>query len=168
MHDIETIYKEYFQTVYKYLICLTHNEDIAEELTQETFYKAIQKINTFKNNCKISIWLCQIAKNLWYDELKKNKKIKDISEDEYFSIQIMTDFEDKIISEENRKILYQRIRNLNEQTRKVIYLRIIGDLSFKEIGSILGKTENWARTTFYRGKEKLREEKDDDKSRFSR
>ena len=75
----------------------------------------------------------------------------------------MTDFEDKIISEENRKILYQRIRNLNEQTRKVIYLRIIGDLSFKEIGSILGKTENWARTTFYRGKEKLREEKDDDK-----
>ncbi len=163
MHDIETIYKEYFQTVYKYLICLTHNEDIAEELTQETFYKAIQKINTFKNNCKISIWLCQIAKNLWYDELKKNKKIKDISEDEYFSIQIMTDFEDKIISEENRKILYQRIRNLNEQTRKVIYLRIIGDLSFKEIGSILGKTENWARTTFYRGKEKLREEKDDDK-----
>ncbi len=163
MHDIETIYKEYFQTVYKYLICLTHNEDIAEELTQETFYKAIQKINTFKNNCKISIWLCQIAKNLWYDELKKNKKIKDISEDEYFSIQIMTDFEDKIISEENRKILYQRIRNLNEQTRKVIYLRIIGDLSFKEIGSILGKTENWARTIFYRGKEKLREEKDDDK-----
>lgn len=163
MHDIETIYKEYFQTVYKYLICLTQNEDIAEELTQETFYKAIQKINTFKNNCKISIWLCQIAKNLWYDELKKNKKIKDISEDEYFSIQIMTDFEDKIISEENRKILYQRIRNLNEQTRKVIYLRIIGDLSFKEIGSILGKTENWARTTFYRGKEKLREEKDDDK-----
>ena len=161
--QIETIYKEYFQTVYKYLICLTHNEDIAEELTQETFYKAIQKINTFKNNCKISIWLCQIAKNLWYDELKKNKKIKDISEDEYFSIQIMTDFEDKIISEENRKILYQRIRNLNEQTRKVIYLRIIGDLSFKEIGSILGKTENWARTTFYRGKEKLREEKDDDK-----
>ena len=163
MHDIETIYKEYFQTVYKYLICLTHNEDIAEELTQETFYKAIRKINTFKNNCKISIWLCQIAKNLWYDELKKNKKIKDISEDEYFSIQIMTDFEDKIISEENRKILYQRIRNLNEQTRKVIYLRIIGDLSFKEIGSILGKTENWARTIFYRGKEKLREEKDDDK-----
>ena len=163
MHDIETIYKEYFQTVYKYLICLTQNKDIAEELTQETFYKAIQKINTFKNNCKISIWLCQIAKNLWYDELKKNKKIKDISEDEYFSIQIMTDFEDKIISEENRKILYQRIRNLNEQTRKVIYLRIIGDLSFKEIGSILGKTENWARTTFYRGKEKLREEKDDDK-----
>ncbi len=156
MHDIETIYKEYFQTVYKYLICLTHNEDIAEELTQETFYKAIQKINTFKNNCKISIWLCQIAKNLWYDELKKNKKIKDISEDEYFSIQIMTDFEDKIISEENRKILYQRIRNLNEQTRKVIYLRIIGDLSFKEIGSILGKNRKLGKNNFLQGKRKIK------------
>ena len=159
MHDIETMYKEYFQTVYKYLICLTHNEDIAEELTQETFYKAIQKINTFKDNGKISVWLCQIAKNLWYDELKKNKKIENISEDEFFSIQLMSDIEENIISEEDRKILYKRINNLNEQTKKVIYLRIIGDLNFREIGSILGKTENWARTTFYRGKEKLKEEK---------
>ena len=159
MHDIETMYKEYFQTVYKYLICLTHNEDIAEELTQETFYKAIQKINTFKDNGKISVWLCQIAKNLWYDELKKIKKIENISEDEFFSIQLMSDIEENIISEEDRKILYKRINNLNEQTKKVIYLRIIGDLNFREIGSILGKTENWARTTFYRGKEKLKEEK---------
>ena len=163
MHDIETMYKEYFQTVYKYLICLTHNEDIAEELTQETFYKAIQKINTFKDNGKISVWLCQIAKNLWYDELKKNKKIENISEDEFFSIQLMSDIEENIISEEDRKILYKRINNLNEQTKKVIYLRIIGDLNFREIGSILGKTENWARTTFYRGKEKLKEEKSYDK-----
>lgn len=163
MHEIETMYKEYFETVYKYLICLTHNEDIAEELTQETFYKAIQKINTFKNNCKISTWLCRIAKNLWYDELKKKKKIKNISENEYFSIQLMTDIEENIISEEDRKILYQRISNLGEQMKKVIYLRIIGNLNFKEIGSILGKTENWARITFYRAKEKLKEEKNEKK-----
>lgn len=160
MHDIETIYKEYFQTVYKYLICLTHNEDIAEELTQETFYKAIQKINTFKNDCRISVWLCQIAKNLWYDELKKSKRIKDISEEEYLSIQTKIDMEENIIFQEDKKKLYQRINNLNEQMKSVIYLRIIGDLSFKEIGSILGKTENWARITFYRGKERLKEEKE--------
>ena len=162
MHNIESIYKDYFQTIYKYLICLTHNEDIAEELTQETFYKKKQKINTFKNDCKISVWLCQIAKNLWYDELKKNKKIKNISEDEYFSIQMINDMEDNIILEESKKNLYKKINNLNEQIRTVIYLRIVGDLTFKEIGCILGKTENWARITFYRGKEKLKEEKEDE------
>ena len=109
VQDIEKMYKENFQIVYKYLVCLTHNKDISEELTQETFYKAIQKINTFKNNCKISIWLCQIAKNLWYDEVKKNKRIKNISEDEYFSIQLMTDIEENIISEEDKKLYIKEL-----------------------------------------------------------
>ena len=76
MQDLEQIYKQYFETVNKYLFCLTHNSDISEELTQETFYKAVKKINTFKGECKMSVWLCQIAKNLWYDELKKNKKLE--------------------------------------------------------------------------------------------
>ena len=76
MQNIEEIYNDYFKIVKKYLFCLTGNNDIAEELTQETFYKAMLKINTFKGNCKMSVWLCQIAKNLWYNELKKNKKIK--------------------------------------------------------------------------------------------
>ena len=97
---------------------------------------------------------------MWYDELKKSKKIKEISEEEYLSIQTKIDMEENIIFKENKKTLYQRIDNLNEQMKSVIYLRIIGDLSFKEIGEILGKTENWARITFYRGKEKLKEEKE--------
>ena len=77
MKNIEKIYTENVETVRKYLFCLTHNDDIAEELTQETFYRAIRKINSFKNNSKISTWLCQIAKNLWFDELKKNRKVLD-------------------------------------------------------------------------------------------
>ena len=68
MQDIEKIYKEYFETVNKYLFCLTRNSDISEELTQETFYKAVKKINTYKGECKMSVWLCQIAKNLWIDQ----------------------------------------------------------------------------------------------------
>ena len=76
MQDMEQIYKEYFETVNKYLFCLTHNSDISEELTQETFYRAVKSIDKFKGNCKMSVWLCQIAKNLWYNELKKNKKLK--------------------------------------------------------------------------------------------
>ena len=156
MQDIEKIYEEYFETIKKYLFCLTHNNDIAEELTQETFYRAVQNINKFKGECKISVWLCQIAKNAWINELKKNKKIKFISEDELY-IEFHEDMEDKIISKENKIKLYKRLQNLDEKTREVIYLRIKGELSFKEIASILNKTENWARTIYFRGKQKLKE-----------
>ena len=157
MQDIEEIYKEYFETVNKYLFCLTHSNDIAEELTQETFYKAVKKIDTFKGDCKISVWLCQIAKNLWYNELKKKKRIKHIDEIDLFSIQNTEMVEDKIISNEEKVLMYKKMQKLDEQTREVIYLRITGELSFKEIANILNKTENWARVTFYRGKEKLKE-----------
>ena len=156
MQDMEQIYKQYFETVNKYLFCLTHNSDISEELTQETFYGAVKKINTFKGDCKMSVWLCQIAKNLWYDELKKNKKIEDIGDDMVL-IQAKDEIEDKVILNESKLELYRRIQKLDKTTREVIYLRITGELSFKEIGDILNKTENWARVTFYRGKQKLRE-----------
>ena len=156
MQDMEQIYKQYFETVNKYLFCLTHNSDISEELTQETFYRAVKKINTFKGNCKMSVWLCQIAKNLWYDELKKNKKVQNIGE-EIFFIQSEDEIEDNVIAKDNKIDLYKKIQKLDEQTREVIYLRITGELSFKEIGDILNKTENWARVTFYRGKQKLKE-----------
>lgn len=156
MQDMEQIYKQYFETVNKYLFCLTHNSDISEELTQETFYRAVKKINTFKGDCKMSVWLCQIAKNLWYDELKKKKKVENIG-DEMLSIQSEDKLEEKVILNESKVELYKKIQKLDKQTREVIYLRITGELSFKEIGDILNKTENWARVTFYRGKQKLKE-----------
>ena len=73
MQDMEQIYEQYFETVYKYLFCLTRNSDIAEELTQETFYRAVKKINTFKEDCKISVWLCQIAIKTVKEYLGKNE-----------------------------------------------------------------------------------------------
>lgn len=157
MQNIEEIYKEYFKIVNKYLFCLTHNSDISEELTQETFYRAVQKIDTFNEKCKISTWLCNIAKNLWYDELKKRKNIKYIEENDLSLVQINDDMENIIISKDSKMQLYKKMQNLDEKTREVIYLRINGELSFKEIGMILNKTENWARVVFYRGKEKLKE-----------
>ena len=155
MQDIEQIYKEYFETVNKYLFCLTQNNDISEELTQETFYRAVKKINTYRGECKISVWLCQIAKNLWYDYYRKNKKLT--NEDEIFNIQEMNTLEEKVISNDEKISLYKKMQNLDEKTREVMYLRITGELSFKEIGVILNKTENWARVTFYRGKNRLKE-----------
>lgn len=152
MQDIEQIYKEYFETVNKYLFCLTHNNDISEELTQETFYRAVKKINTYKGNCKIQVWLCQIAKNLWYDQCRKNKKMADIPEDEMTIGQAINFTEEQAIANDEKISLYKKMQKLDEKTREVMYLRITGELSFKEIGTILNKTENWARVTFYRGK----------------
>lgn len=157
MQNIEQIYKEYFETVKRYLFCLTHDNDIAEEITQETFYRAVKKINTFKGECKISVWLCQIAKNIWYNELKKNKKREEIIKDNFTFETIENQLENIIISKESKLEIYKKIQKLDEKTRNVMYLRITGELSFKEIGTILNKTENWARVTFYRGKEKLKE-----------
>ena len=157
MQDIEKIYEEYFETVNKYLFCLTHNNDISEELTQETFYKAVKKINTYKGECKMSVWLCQIAKNLWYDQCRKNNKNIDLEEMEALCFQDSNTVEDKIISNEEKISIYKKMQNLDDKTREVMYLRITGELSFKEIGVILNKTENWARVTFYRGKNKLKE-----------
>ena len=157
MQDMEKIYKEYFAIVNKYLFCLTHNNDVAEELTQETFYKAVKKINTYREECKMSVWLCQIAKNVWYDSLRKNKKQVNIDDSELFNIEDMNKLEESIVLKEAKLSLYKKMQELDEKTREVIYLRITGELSFKEIGEILNKTEIWARVTFYRGKNKLRE-----------
>lgn len=159
MQNMEEIYKEYFETVKKYLFCLTHNNDIAEELTQETFYKAVKNIQTFKDDCKISVWLCKIAKNTWLDSIKKNKNIKDMADNELFEIESLETTDETVISNQGKLELYKKIQKLDEKTRDVIYLRITGDLNFKEIGDIFNKTENWARITFYRGKQKLKEVK---------
>lgn len=158
MQDIEDVYVEYSKLIYKYLFCLIHNSEIAEELTQETFLCAIKNIDRFKGNCKISTWLCQIAKHLWYKELKRLKKANIIPIGE-ISIDISNgdDVEAKIIKESEKEILYKKIESLSDEVKEVIYLRIIGEFSFKQIGEILGKNENWARVTFYRGKEKMKE-----------
>lgn len=153
MHDIENLYNDNFQLVYKYLITLTQNIDIAEDLTQETFYKAAKNINKFNGNSKLSTWLCKIAKNLWLDEIKKNPKFQSINENLISS----TD-DDKVFATDNKLQLFKNIQELDEKTRDVIYLRLTGELSFKEIGNIMNMNETWARVTFYRGKSKLKEE----------
>ncbi len=156
MKNIEEIYTEYFDMIYKYLLCLTHNADISEELAQETFYKAIVSINSFKEDSKISTWLCKIAQNLWYDEIRKNKKSV-INYDDLSLIVSDEDIEHNLISNYEQISLNTKINSLDNISKKVIELRINGNLKFKEIGAIFGKSENWARVTFYRGKTKIKE-----------
>ena len=82
MQNIEEIYKEYSTSVYKYLFCLTQNKEISEDLTQETFALAVKDIKKFRGDCKLSVWLCQIAKHLWYKELKKKNRSVNVSFEE--------------------------------------------------------------------------------------
>ena len=162
---MEELYKEYSKLVYNYLKSLCGKKEIAEELMQETFYKAIKGINKFKGESKISTWLCQIAKNVWRDYLKKENKRKEISYDDenYIDILLLEESSNDDIDDRQELInLYREIHKLDEKTREVFYLRIKGELSFKEIGEILDKSEERSRLTFYRGKIKLKEEFKDD------
>lgn len=156
MQNIEEVYKEYSNTVYKYLFCLTGKEDIAEDLTQETFAIAVKEIKKFQGKCKISVWLCQIAKHLWYKQLKKEKQISFQELDQ--EIADIENIEDIVLDNEDKLKLFKDMQKLDEKSREVMYLRMVGNLNFNEIGEILGKTPNWARVTFYRAKQKIREE----------
>lgn len=164
MQSIEEIYQQYSSTVYKYLLCLSGDAQIAEDLTQETFVIAVKKINQFRGDCKISTWLCQIAKHLWYKELKKTKKSNSISMEE-LSEDLKTEniVEEFILQQDEKLNFYKNMQKLDELARQVVYLRMMGNLSFIEIAEILGKTPNWARVTFFRAKQKIREEKENGK-----
>lgn len=163
MQNMEEIYEQHSNTVYKYLFCLTHNEDISEDLTQETFAIAVKEINKFKGNCKVSVWLCQIAKHLWYKQLKKTKKENHIDLDEIDELQEIETTEDIICKNEEKLKIFKDMQKLDEISREIIYLRMVGNLNFIEIGEILGKTPNWARVTFYRAKQKMKEVNDNGK-----
>ena len=154
MEPMEDIYRRHARTVYKFLLSLCGNADLAEELTQETFYQAIRSIDRFDGRCKLSVWLCQIAKHLWYQHLRKRKREVPLP-DEPPELPIPA-AEEGLLEQEGRLELLRKIHALPEQQREVVYLRSFGGLTFREIGDVLGKTENWARVTFYRGKEQLR------------
>ena len=147
---IEEIYKMYSRNVFLFLLSKTNNEDIAEELTQETFFQAVQCIDKFKGNSSILTWLCGIAKNVWLKDLRKRQKTVSIED----NIPEITNKEHMDVQWEQKEIL-QLIHGMDEPVREVMYLRLISNLTFAEIGEIIGKTENWTRVTFYRGKQKI-------------
>lgn len=155
MQDIEKVYEEYSNMIYKFLFCLSQDDSLSEDLTQETFVIAVKEIDKFKGDCKISTWLCQIAKHLWYKELKKRKKfiIEELDE----KIESSDNIEEFIINNDNKISLLKKMQILDEKSREIMYLRMIGNLNFVEIGSIMGKSANWARVTYYRAKGKLKE-----------
>lgn len=165
MQDMRKVYEEYFHTVYGFLMGLSGgDDDLAEELTQETFYRAIKNSGKFRGECKMSTWLCQIAKYTYYQYLDKKKRHGEVSLEDMTDTGIGEQLEQSFIENEEKLIVYKKIQELQSPMKDVFLLRLTGDLSFKEIGNIFGKTENWARVTYYRGKQILgRELEKDDK-----
>ena len=154
MDDMSEIYQRHAQTVYKFLLSQTRDEELAEELTQETFYQAVRSIHRFDGGCKVSVWLCQIAKHLWYQHLRKHRREVPMPEDP--PELPAPSAEEGALEREGKLELLRLIHDLPEEPREVVYLRAFGGLSFREIGDVMGRTETWARVTFYRTKEKLR------------
>ena len=154
MQEMESLYREYAKQVYKYLFTLCHNADLAEELTQETFYRALKSSKNYDGTCKIYVWLCQIGKHVWYQELDRQRRrgtaelVDDIVASE-------KSLEEAAILRDEKMRLFRLLHRLEEPVREVMYLRLTGEFSFKEIGELLGRDETWARVTFYRGKQKL-------------
>lgn len=164
MQSMDEIYQEYAKTVYRFLLSRTRSEDLAEELTQETFCQAIRTSGRYDGSSKVSTWLLGIAKNVLFTYQRKHPHEEDI-EDAALRADTAGDTalqaesaEDAAIRSVERVELLRKLHGLREPQREVVYLRVYGGLSFREIGDVFSKTENWARVTFYRAKEELRKE----------
>ena len=156
MEDFQEVYELYFRDVYRYALSLCRNESIAEEVTQETFYKALAKLDSFDGKCKVSVWLCQIAKNTYLSMCRKKKHLDpNIDTDELVDIWSM---EDSFCNKETAFAVHKILHDLEEPYKEVFSLRTFGELSFKQIGELFGKTEAWARVTYHRARLKIKEE----------
>lgn len=154
MDAFEKIYRTYFKDVFLYLRSISLNDDIADELTAETFFKAMQSLDSFRGTCDIRVWLCQIAKNSYLSYLRKKKRIVDIEAAKEIVEEV--DFVQSLSDEKDAMKIHQIIHNLDEPYKEIISLRIFGELSFKQIAKIFNKSENWACVTYHRACMKIK------------
>lgn len=156
MTDFQEVYNLYFRDVYRYALSLCRNASVAEEITQETFFKALAKLDNFDGRCKVSVWLCQIAKHTYISMCRKNKHL------EYDTSAELTtsngNIEEIIFDKETAFAIHKVLHALEEPYKEVFSLRTFGELSYKQIAELFGKTEAWARVTYHRARLKIKEE----------
>ena len=155
MNDFESIYRDYFGDVFRYLRSLTLDEHRAEDLTEETFFRAMRSLSSFRGECEVRVWLCRIAKNLWLNEQKKqNRCAGELPEELADSIDYIEEFTDRETAMELHRILHR----MEEPYKEIFSLRVFGEMSFRDIGELFGKSEHWACVTYHRARERLRHE----------
>lgn len=160
MSHFSDVYDEYANQVYRYLLSLTRDDETAEELTQETFYRALLHIHQFRGTCSMYSWLCQIGKNLFFNEQKKQKFLGgELPE----SITAQDTLEHRMMDREQIFLIHQVLHDLQEPYKEVFSLRIFGELKFSEIASLFEKTESWAKVTFFRAKMKIIQKMEENK-----
>ena len=157
---METLYRENVKIVSHFLYSLCKDEELTEDLTQETFLKAYESLERYDGSCKISTWLCQIAKHLLYRHWRKQGRVFPMEPEEGQLAKENT--EQTVLTRIELIDCLKELHQLPEQMKEVMYLRVMSDLSYREIGEIMGKSENWARVTFYRAKESLLKGRDKD------
>ena len=156
MTDFQEVYDLYFRDVYRYALSLCRNESLAEEITQETFFKALAKLDSFDGRCKVSVWLCQIAKNTYISMCRRNKHLENNSYAELTPSN--GNIEEIIFDKETAFAIHKVLHTLEEPYKEVFSLRTFGELSFKQIAELFEKTEAWARVTYHRARLKIKEE----------
>lgn len=152
--DFERVYREYYPAVYRYVLSISKNEHTAEEIAQETFFKALKNIEKYDPKQNILTWLCTIAKNTYYSKVKKSSRYKAIAEDTASSDE---DIIDAIIDSEDSMEILRVLHDLPEPYKEVFTLRVLGNFSYGKIGEVFHKGESWARVTFFRSKAMIKE-----------
>ena len=156
MTEFEEVYRLYFQDVYKYALSLTRDEHMAEEITQETFFKALRSIDQFDGRCKVYVWLCQIAKNSYYSYIKRMGKTLSIDEHELFELpDTALSVAEEYVKQDEIERIQRILHGISEPYKEVFMWRVYADLSFKQIAQIFGKTDNWACVTYHRARKMI-------------
>ena len=158
MSAFQKVYEEYAKPVYRFLLSLAGSEDLAEELLQETFYQAFQHIDRFEGRCNLYTWLCQIGKNAWIKECRRSKRYSELSWDELMIPESGLSLEDNAITKDEYRRVHKAIQLLEDPYRDVFVLHAIGGVKLKEIAFIYGKSESWARVTYFRAKQQIAQE----------
>ena len=153
--DYEKLYNAYYMQVYSYAVALTKNPEQAEEIAQHTFVKALSSKAEYKGKSSELTWLCSIAKNLYYDELRRNQRLSSLGENLHISSEV--DIEQAVSDSDMAFRIHLVLHKLEEPYKEVFQLRVFGELSFSQIATIFGKTESWARVTYHRAKLKIQE-----------
>lgn len=152
--NFESIYKKYYSIVYRYLVSLTKDTSLAEELTQETFFKALRNIRKYDPSQKMLTWLCAIAKNSYFSTVKSKNRYAELDEAQADE---EGDIVDRLIESESCMEILKTVHHLEEPYKEVFTLRTLGGLSFRQIAELFGRNENWARVTYFRSRTKIKE-----------
>ncbi len=162
--ELGDLYEEYATMIFRYIYLICKKRDVAEDIVQITFLKAITKIDSFEGKCKVSSWLCQIAKNEYLNYCRKHDRQQSYEEfmeksgESAHEPYVRDQMTERLIAQEQTEVIKRILHKMKEPYKEVFMLRIYGEYSFNEIGRLFEKNDTWARVTYYRAKEKIKQE----------